>query len=81
MFEQAAFRMTSKVSLRSIRTFVTSDDDLHGTRASDNQVKSLSLRKADREGHSADAIADALLRIILMVPFRRRGEKHAGNVS
>jgi hypothetical protein len=31
--------------------------------ATDNQVKTLSARNADREGHCADAIADALFRI------------------
>jgi hypothetical protein len=41
--------------------------------ATGNQVKTLSARKADREGHCADAIADALFRITIFVRFRRRG--------
>ena len=62
-------------------TFKTLDDDLYGTRARDNQVKKLSARKADREGHTADAFADALFKVSLMVRFRRRGESQSTNVS
>lgn len=57
------------------------DDDLYGTRAKDNQVKTLSSRKADEEGHVADAIADALFRITLCLRFRRRGESQSANVE
>ena len=59
----------------------TLDDDLYGTRASDNQVKALCSRKASKEGHSAGAIADALFRVTLAVRFRRRGESQFENVS
>ena len=34
----------------------------------------LSSRKADREGHSADAVADALFKIVFAIRFRRQGE-------
>lgn len=37
-------------------------------------MKTLSARKADREGHSADAVADALFRNVLALRFRRRDE-------
>ena len=47
-FEKTAFEMTRKVLLTPMFLFATLDDDLYGTRASDNQVKTLSLRKADR---------------------------------
>ena len=80
-FETASFRAICKVFLNPVYTFATLDDDLYGTRAKYNQVKSLSAREADREGHSADAIADALFRIIFMVRFRRRGEKQSHNVQ
>lgn len=50
----------------------TLDDDLYRTRAADGQVKMLSSRKADKEGHSADAVADALFRVVLALRFRRR---------
>jgi hypothetical protein len=79
-FEKAAYEMTRKVFLTPMHTFATLDDDLYGTRAGDNQVKTLSIRKADREGHTADAIADALFRITLAVRFRRRGEQQSANV-
>lgn len=49
-FEALAFRETKKVFFSPIKLPATLDDDLHGTRESDNQVKSLSNRKADRKG-------------------------------
>ena len=61
--------------------FGTLDGDLYGTRASDNQVKTIRSRKADKEGHCVDALADALFRVTLMVRFRRRGESQASNVE
>ena len=62
-------------------TFATLDDDLYGIRASDNQVKTTSSRKAGKEGHCVDALADALFCVTLMVRFRRRGESQASNVE
>lgn len=59
-FEKTAFSVTCKVFLNPNHLFATLDDDLCGTRASDNQVKTLSARKADEERHTADAIADVL---------------------
>lgn len=78
-FEITAFRVTCKIFVCPSHTFATLDD-LYGTRAADNQVKTLSNRKADKEGHTADAIADALFRITLMVRFRRRGISQTDNV-
>lgn len=69
MFERACFRMTCKVFVNPIHTFSTLDDNLYGTRANDNQVKSVSQRKADRDGHSADSIACALFRATVIVRF------------
>lgn len=80
-FERAAYRTTCKMFVSPTHTLATLDDDLYGTRPSDNQVKTISSRKADREGHTADAIADALFRITLMVRFRRRGVTQTSNVS
>ena len=37
-FEGAAFRMTQIIFLTLMYKFATLDDDLHGTRARDNQV-------------------------------------------
>jgi hypothetical protein len=50
-FDKASFRSSCKVFLAPNHTFATLDDDLCGTRAAENQVKTLSSRKADREGH------------------------------
>jgi hypothetical protein len=62
-------------------TYATLDDDLFGARTTDNQVKTLSARKADSEGHCADAIADALFKITFFVRFRRRGHTQTENVN
>ena len=80
-FEQTAFRATRKAFVTPNHLLATLDDDLYGTRASDNQVKTLGNRKADKEGHTVDAIADALFRITLAIRFRRRGETQASNVK
>lgn len=81
LLETTAFRTSLKLFLSPSFTFGTLDDDLYGTRANDNQVKMLSARKADKEGHCVDAIADALFRITFMVRFRRRGESQTENVE
>lgn len=46
----------------------------------DNQVETLSCRKAEKEGQSADLICDALFRITLGVRFRGRSELQTSNV-
>lgn len=73
-FERTCFTLIRTVFLGSVQCFATLDDDLFGCRAVDNQVKSLSNRKADREGHMADVIADSMFRVVLGMRFRRRGE-------
>lgn len=80
-FEQTAFKDTKDIFLHVVHLFLTLDDDLFGTRAADNQVKLLSSRKADKEGHSADAVADALSRIVFGLRFRRRGETQVDAVK
>ena len=81
VFEQSAFRISLNVFFIPNHLTITLDDDLYGTRARDNQVKTISSRKADTEGHSADAIADAFFRITLAVRFRRRGHSQESNVE
>lgn len=73
-FELTAYRKSCKVFLSLSDTFTTLDDDLYGTRAHDNQVKTISVRKADKEGHTVDAIADIIFRVTLMARFRRHDE-------
>ena len=78
-FERLSFHTTCKVFVTPVHMFATLDEDLYETRASDNQVKSISKRKADREGQTADAIADVLFPATLAVRFRRRGWKQSDN--
>lgn len=47
------------------------DDDLYGTSTTENQFKTLSARKADREGHTAHTIADSLFWVTLWIYFLR----------
>lgn len=79
-FENLAFRDTRKVFFSPLHLLATLDDDRFGRRASGNQVKMLRFRKADKEGHTADAVADALFRIVLAIRFRRRGEAQTDSV-
>lgn len=58
----------------------TLDDDLIRTRAADNQVKILSRRKADREGHADDVLANVMFRVLFARRFRRRVEAHLESV-
>ena len=74
-FERAAFRMTARIFLAPNHTIISLDDDLMGTRAGDNQVKTISNRKADVQGHVADVLADPLFRVVLQMRFRRRHDK------
>lgn len=80
-FEKVSYEMTRKIFLIPVHTSGTLDDDILGTRVEDNQVKTISARKADKEGHCADAIADALFSITLAVSFRRRQEPQSENVK
>ena len=79
-FERRAFDVSGKVFLVPDHTICSLDDDLMGTRASDNQHKTISNRKADREGHTVDVISDALFRVVLQIRFARRGEKRIQGV-
>lgn len=45
------------------------------------QVKTIGSRKPDREEHTADPIADAFVRMTLIVRFRRRTVTESSNVS
>lgn len=46
----------------------------------DNQLKTLSNRKAYKEGHAADDVADKLSLIVLILRLRRRGERQIDSV-
>lgn len=43
-------------------------------------MKTLSTRKADREGHPADFVSDSLFRVVFATRFRRRGEPQVESV-
>lgn len=78
--ETVAMERSRRMFFVPLHQVVTLDDDLMGTRAQDNPVKMLSPRKADKEGHCADVVADALFRLVLLHRFRRRGEDGATGV-
>lgn len=56
--ERILFKTVQKIVFQPLHLFMTLDDDLFGTRATENQVKNLSSRKADRQGHVADVVFD-----------------------
>ena len=80
-FEQAAFQLSCRMFLNSPHTILTLDDDLYGTRASDKQAKVVSSRKAHKERHFADSLADPFSRLTLFVRFRRRGKSQTSSVD
>lgn len=57
------------------------DDDLYGTRALENKEKSFSNIKADKQGHSAETICDALIHITLGIRFCFRGDSQSVNLD
>lgn len=67
--------------LNVLHRFRTHDEDLFETRAAGNQIKMPSSRNADKEGHSADPVADALYRVILGIKFWRRGVRQKNLVQ
>jgi hypothetical protein len=73
--------MSCKVSLTPLYTRGTLYDDLYVTRSSDDQIKTLRSRKADKEGHCAGALTNALFRITFVVRFGPRGEAQSLSVS
>ena len=79
LFETTVFRMSLSVFLHAQSSTITLDDDLFGSRARDNQVKNISTRKADKEGHCANALCDALFLVCLALRFRSRGETNVSN--
>lgn len=73
--------MSQKNCMSSITSLVSIDDKLCGTRARNNQVKHISNRKADREGHTADTICGAIFRITFGMRFRCCGESQSVNLE
>lgn len=74
-FETIEFREVQKCLVVPLYANVTIDDDLYGTRAAVNKVKTLEHRKAVAEGYVADRIDDVLHEVKFDVRFRRRGDK------
>ena len=57
------------------------DDELIGSRAGDVETKTLSCKKAGKDGPVADCVADSLLSIVLGMRLRVKGEKQQENVE
>lgn len=80
-FETEAFSVSRDLFFLPRLAWLTLDDDMLGTRATDNPNVSLSSRKADKEGHCADVLCEALSRAITGIRFRRKGVSQDANVS
>lgn len=72
--ERKSFSLVSRVFSVPLHQIIALDDDVVGRRGRENQVKTLSARKCDKEGHLADVLADAIFNDVISVRFRRRGE-------
>lgn len=73
-FEMFTMQLVSRMFFVALHQVITLDDDLVGTRSRDNQVKSLSSCKANKEVHLADVVVDAIFNVVISLRFRRRGE-------
>lgn len=62
-------------------TFATINDYFYGSRTADNQVKTLSARKAVREGYAVHVIADSVYGITVSGHFHWQGESKLENVK
>lgn len=75
------FTVVRNVFFGTTPLFANLDGDLFGAHAVDNQVKTLSNRKAYNEENTVDFIADAVFRVVLAIRFRRSGESAKKGVS
>lgn len=73
--------MVRNVFYGRTQLFDTLNDNIFGTRAVDNQFKTLSNKKADRGAETSDVIADGLFRIVHGIHLRRRVEINENAVS
>lgn len=80
-FEEISSKDTRAMFLVLRYLFVTLDGYLFDTRAAYSEVKMFISRKSGREGHSADALADALYPIVLEMGSRRCSEAHLDSVG
>lgn len=71
--ERVSFPLLSRIFFVPLHQLVTLDDYLMGTRARDNQVKTLSARKSYKEVHIAELVSDAIFSTAMEVRFRKRG--------
>ena len=75
-FEKVAIDLSLKIFFQPHFLVATLDDDFYRTRAQENQVKTLSARKADREGHQIHVLADALFPMMHAFRFYRKGKNN-----
>lgn len=73
-FVSVVVKDTKHIFLHPLHLTLTLDNKLFGTRTTDNQVKTISCRKADRKGHYADTVACATSKVFFALRFQGRGE-------
>lgn len=76
-FDQTDFCKSRRILYIPSFQFLTLDDEIMKTRSQKNPVKSMSNKKADREGQSADVVADALFRFVIELRLIRKEEGRA----
>lgn len=80
-FKKLAFQATRRIFFNPNHLLATLDDELYVTRARDNQLKTLSARKDDKEGHPADVLVDAFFCRTIAIRFRRCQQPQNVNVQ
>ena len=78
--EEKMFAPSIKLILNKKNGELVLDDELIGSRSSDVECKTLSYRKAGKDGPVVDAIADSHLGCILGMHLRVKGETELSNV-
>jgi hypothetical protein len=78
--EEKMFAPSIKLIMNKKNGELVLDDELIGSRSSDVECKTLSYRKAGKEGPVVDAIADSHLGCILGMRLRVKGETELSNV-
>lgn len=79
--KKTTYGMYRKVFLTRAHTLVNIYHELYETRSKENQVKDLSVRKAEKEVHAADTLYYNLFLVKLSVRFKRRWKSPDKNME
>jgi len=79
--EKEIYAPSASMFINKTNGVLVVDDELVGSRAKDVELKSLSNRKAGKEGPVADCVSDSLTSVLLGMRLRVKGESQSDNVK